>query len=177
LKVENVTSQSIASRAKLEEGDVIVSVNNHTVTTEQDFVRFLYADTSDRVAIVVLRDDEEVTLYIEPAWLVEETVTTNVGGWLGVDLDDRYRRDVVVRMVHRNSPAERAGLRAGDAILSVDDREIDSPTHLGQVIGGMRPGSTVELEVERNGRVRFVEATLGERAEVSRRTEVRPQRR
>jgi S1-C subfamily serine protease len=76
----------------------------------------------------------------------------------------------VVLKVHPNSPAQRAGLRGDDLILSVNGEEIHSPEHLGQVIGQMNPGTLVEVEVERNRQTQVYEATLGRRENVSQRT-------
>ena len=172
LEVTNISSQSIASKADFEEGDIIISVNDHRVTTHDEFVRWLFVDTDERITIIVLRDDREVTLYLEPEVIFEET-TVAQGGWLGVDLYERHRQAAIVQRIHPDSPAERAGLRADDMILTVDGEPIDSPQHLGQVIGGMAPGSQVEIEVDRNRQTRVVDATLGRKEEVTRRTEIR----
>lgn len=173
LKINNITSRSIASRAEFHEGDIIVSVHDHRVTSQRDFIRYIDLDADERIPVVVLRDDREVTVYLDPTVIREEIVVSG-HGWLGVDLEDRERRAAVIYSVHPGSPAERAGLRSGDLILAVEGTEIRSPEHLGEVIGGMRPGTEVEIEVDRNRRSMFVDATLGEKQQVAtRRTEIR----
>lgn len=49
------------------------------------------------------------------------------------------------------SPAEKAGLRYGDVIVSVNGAELDLDHPLPALIGGFRKGSTVELVVIRDG--------------------------
>jgi C-terminal processing protease CtpA/Prc len=173
LKINSVASRSIASRADFQDGDVIVSVNDNRVTSQRDFIRYIDLNATNRIPVVVLRDDRQVTVYLDPTVIREEVVVSG-HGWLGVDLEDRERRAAVVYRVHPESPAAEAGLRSGDVILAVDGTDIRSPQHLGEVVGDMRPGSDVEIEVERNRRSIFLDATLGEKQEVaSRRTEIR----
>ena len=59
-----------------------------------------------------------------------------------------FGHEVVV--VRAGSPAERAGLRAGDVIRSVDGRSAANPGELAGLLRG-NPGSTVTLGVERGG--------------------------
>ncbi len=58
----------------------------------------------------------------------------------------------LVSNVMRGSPAERAGLRAGDVISRVNDHAISSGTELRNRIGMMRPGEEVRLQVQRDGK-------------------------
>jgi C-terminal processing protease CtpA/Prc len=176
LKISKVSSQTVASKAAFKEGDVIISVNDHDVTSQSDFFHWIHAAPDERIVVVVLRDDREVPLYLEPDILFQETTVSQGGAWLGVDLYDRFTRAAVVLKVHPGSPAQRAGLRGDDLIVSVNGQEITSPEHLGQVIGQMRPGDQVEIEVERNRRSQLVDATLASRQSVTQRTEVVPGR-
>ncbi len=152
---------------------MIVSVNDHRATTDRDFVRWINANRGDRITVIVLRDGREVPVYLEPDVLFQETVVSQ-NAWLGVDLEDRVSDAAKVRKIHPNSPAQRAGMRSGDVILMVERVKIDSPEHLGQVIGKMRPGDEVEIQVERNRQTQVVDATLGRRESVSQSTGVVP---
>ena len=80
--------------------------------------------------------------------------------FLGVTLDEEAQNGVWVTGVYPNSPAEQAGLRRGDEILSVDDQDIDSYHELVDVLSQKSPGEEVSLEIDRNGRQRMVDATL-----------------
>ncbi|HET7275927.1 MAG TPA: trypsin-like peptidase domain-containing protein [Longimicrobiaceae bacterium] len=50
-----------------------------------------------------------------------------------------------------NAPAERAGLKPGDVIVSVEGEEIERTNELQRVIASMRPGETVHVGVIRYG--------------------------
>lgn len=80
--------------------------------------------------------------------------------FLGVTLDEEAQNGVWITGVYPNSPAEQAGLRRGDEILSVDDQDIDSYHELVSVLSQKSPGEEVSLEIDRNGRQRMIDATL-----------------
>ncbi len=61
-----------------------------------------------------------------------------------------------------NSPATKAGIEAGDVIVSVDGNAIKDARELSRRIGSMSPGETVRLGVLRSGKERTVSLTLGE---------------
>ena len=71
---------------------------------------------------------------------------------------------VAVESVLKNSPAERAGLRPGDQVLSVDDRDIatwDLP-EITALFDDGEPGRKVPLRVLRDGREKQVKMRLDE---------------
>lgn len=87
-------------------------------------------------------------------------------GWLGVRLDAVSRevaiaqglpapRGAVVMSLTSEfghaSPAEAAGVKVGDIIIRWDDREVSGPAQLIQMISNTAAGSSVKLEVLRNG--------------------------
>jgi serine protease Do len=59
---------------------------------------------------------------------------------------------VLVRDMYEDSSAYRAGLQLNDIILSVDGKDISDAGQLQRLIVGLRVGSTVTIEVLRNGR-------------------------
>jgi S1-C subfamily serine protease len=61
------------------------------------------------------------------------------------------------------SPAEAAGLQAGDIITAVDGKVVDSTHPLDLVISGFTPDKTVTLDVSRNGQPTTISLTLGTR--------------
>lgn len=70
------------------------------------------------------------------------------------DIDGRLRRGVEVRVVLAGKPAEKAGLRVGDVILTLDGQELDpaaAAEDFGRRIRLMGPGHQTALEVERAG--------------------------
>lgn len=64
--------------------------------------------------------------------------------------------------VFPGSPAERAGLQAGDIIVSVDGQQLSADSDLSTLILPHAPGDTISLRVLRDNSTREVEVTLGE---------------
>ena len=69
---------------------------------------------------------------------------------------------VVISQIMKGSPAEKAGLRAGDVILKVDGKVVNNSGDLHNIVGLLRVGKKVDLEIARNDKVRTVEAVITE---------------
>lgn len=68
----------------------------------------------------------------------------------------------LISEVVQGGPAEQAGLKVGDVIQAVDDREILSSGELPSIVGMSVPGSSIDITVWRNGKPRVLKATLGD---------------
>jgi membrane-associated protease RseP (regulator of RpoE activity) len=84
--------------------------------------------------------------------------------WLGISYEVRWLErggqcepQVVVESVVQGSPAERAGLRSGDAILALDGHA-DPAGRLPYLAGRLVPGDSVRLRVFRSGSIREIAA-------------------
>ncbi len=97
-----------------------------------------------------------------------------IRGWLGVALAPLGRQDaellglqsdqgVAVTQIIANSPAEMAGLRSGDVILSWNGESIADPTSLSRLVAATRTGSKAEIEVARRGTTIKSTVIVGER--------------
>lgn len=67
----------------------------------------------------------------------------------------------LVTEVLAGTPADRAGLRRGDLITSVEGNEVQSMVELAGEVRATPPGTRVVLEIVRNGAAGEVEATIG----------------
>jgi S1-C subfamily serine protease len=84
--------------------------------------------------------------------------------YLGVTTSDRERASgALVAETAEGGPAVRAGLRAGDVILTVDRRRVRGPADLTAAIEDQRPGRRVTIEYRRGQRTRSAEVVLGVR--------------
>ncbi|PYQ14794.1 MAG: hypothetical protein DMH00_00950 [Acidobacteria bacterium] len=110
-------------------------------------------------------------------------------GFLGIslrnvttDLKDAFGlRDThgaLVESVTKGLPGDRAGLRAGDVILGVDGKNVNTMDELVKIISSREPGSRVRLSVLRDGRPMAVTARLEDRGQhmnASRRAQNEPE--
>jgi serine protease Do len=85
-------------------------------------------------------------------------------GWTGILLESFPGREgVAVSALSPGGPAERAGLKAGDVIRSIDGRPVKSVRQLQKTILLARVGDRISLEVEREGEKITIPVTIGER--------------
>jgi S1-C subfamily serine protease len=70
---------------------------------------------------------------------------------------------VFVTEVVSDGPAEAAGLRMGDVVLSLGDKPLGSVPELLAALSEMKIGQEVVVKVRRNGRLEEVHVTLGTR--------------
>ncbi|MEE4210335.1 MAG: trypsin-like peptidase domain-containing protein, partial [Parvularcula sp.] len=78
-----------------------------------------------------------------------------------VGLDDRS--GALVANVSEGSPAEKAGLQAGDIILELNGEAIDSSTALTRRVGNLPPGEKVRVKAFREGKERTFRVELARR--------------
>jgi Do/DeqQ family serine protease len=76
-----------------------------------------------------------------------QAVTGDIARSLGLDRPE----GVLLADVYPGSAAARAGLKQGDAVLTVDGQPVDDETSLNYRIGTRRPGETVTLGYQRGG--------------------------
>jgi serine protease Do len=69
---------------------------------------------------------------------------------------------VLVRGVEEGSPAEKAGIEAGDIITRFDGKPIEKPADLPRAVGNTKPGSQVSLTVFRRGATQDLKVTVAE---------------
>jgi serine protease Do len=72
---------------------------------------------------------------------------------------------VVVREVAPGSPAEQAGLQAGDVIVGVGGKQVASPSDAVNAIRGASKDHAVALRIIRNGEPLFVGVNLDQSSE------------
>ena len=95
-------------------------------------------------------------------------------GWLGVSLQNLDEdlatglglgtaTGVLLSEVHRNEPADKAGLRPGDLIQTIDGTSVGDSSDLIRLIGRHRAGDKVAVGLMRDGATKTITARLGKR--------------
>jgi len=93
-------------------------------------------------------------------------------GWLGVQiqpvteeiaesLDLKEKHGALVAGVEPGSPAEHAGIKRGDVIVSMNGEKLDDFKDLPRLVAKAKAGNESTFEVERQGKTRNIEVKIG----------------
>ncbi|MGI9514789.1 MAG: PDZ domain-containing protein, partial [Anderseniella sp.] len=113
------------------------------------------ASTAEAI-IADLKDDGNVTR----GWLGVQIqkVSEDIASSIGLDKPT----GTLVSAVTDGSPADKSGLRTGDTILKVDGADVKSPKELSRAVAKIKPGTSVEMTVFRDGKERDIKVSIGE---------------
>jgi regulator of sigma E protease len=162
--VGEVAPESIAAQGGLRNNDQIVSVGGKRVETLEAAVLGIIDDLVDdaTIALVVRGEDgseRNVTLHAgERSRSLTEPDALFPG--LGFQVGRPPVRAIIADIVPGSAGA-RAGLQAGDEILSLDGEAIESSTHLTALVRTMA-NKTVDVGVRRDGSLRHIPVTVEE---------------
>jgi serine protease Do len=136
----------------------VIGVNTAIFSPSGGSVGIAFAIPADTVRTVVgqLKDKGAVTrgwigVQIQP-------VTDDMADSLGL----QKAEGALVAEPQEGSPAVKAGIKAGDVIISVDGKTVKDARDLAKRIGAMAPGTSVKLEIVRDGKSQAFSLTLGE---------------
>jgi serine protease Do len=174
--VSGVQDGSPAARAGIKAGDIITQYDGQKVGTSADLPKLVAATTVGRqVPVTVVREGKAVALNVTIAQLDEpgqpvvaqaeeekgalgltvETVTPSMAK--GLKLAEP--RGVLVRGVRSGSPAESAGVRAGDVITEVNHKAVADAAQMQQALDKNPKGAPVVVMITRDGSNLYVAMT------------------
>ncbi len=178
--ISDVLADSPAKRAKLERGDVILEYDGRQVESPTQF-RNLVAQTAigKKVRIRLLRSgkvlEPEATIAEQPKSMArgklepEDEEVRSAGAFAGVEARDltaevarRFnlprddRGGVVVVRVADGSPAEEAGIQAGDVIIEINRKHVTNQRDFMRAVEELAPKESALVLVLRNGRSSYL---------------------
>jgi len=138
----------------------VIGVNTAVSTTGQGLGFAIPIDVARPIMQQAL-DGQELTrpwigvyyVPVDPALAAEQDLPVEYGALIGGGGGDA---------IFPGSPAEDAGLQAGDIVVSVNDEQLGADTDLATLILPHAPGDTITLRVLRDNSAREVQVTLGE---------------
>lgn len=141
-------------------GDTWEKLNPRGLETVTTFVARLVSAAASRTP-----PPAYVKIQAPPAPAAGATGSRGYGPFFGVvpDFAEPERPGVKISGVRPGSPAERAGVRAGDIIVRFAGVTVKTLDDLTFALRGRRPGDHVEVMILRDGEERVVRATLEER--------------
>jgi len=117
------------------------------------------------IAMVTSSDGSLAT----PAWMIERVALDLIAlgvtshAWLGLETDNGpSSRALTIDKIAPGSPAERAGLRVGDYVDSVNGEEVLGDHSLWTAVETSRPGDELEIMITRFGDQHILNVTLDE---------------
>ncbi len=93
-------------------------------------------------------------------------------GWLGIEPQDLppdaaqalgLKGGCYVAGILRNSPGDRGGVRPGDVLLAINGTVLSTATQALAQFASTRPGQTIHLKLQRNGRDLTLDVQVGKR--------------
>ncbi len=137
----------------------VIGINNAIFSPSGGSVGIGFAIPAEIAAPIVeqLRDGRE----IERGYLGVrlQPIDEDFAASLGL----QKRRGELAQTVEDNSPAAKAGLRAGDILTKVNGKEVTADQTVSFLVANLQPGATVPVEVLRDGKRTTINVTLGKR--------------
>jgi serine protease Do len=174
--VAEVTPDSPAAKAGLKPMDLVVAYGDRPIGAMHDLTRAV-ADTRPGSSreLKIYRDGKERSVTVRIAALeapdrpakVANPLTSSSGqvsleGGLGLHVAEDNQGRPFIADVLSNSPAEEAGLRAGDRLLMINQMNIASPQDARDAVAQAKKNGreAILVQIERNGSKLFVGVPL-----------------
>lgn len=173
--IASCPAKSPARLAGLRVEDTIVEIDGIPITRQSQLRHALGPRVAgDTIHVVVERapDSSRFETTIELVAQIDPYVRPDLGllpmrpTGTADDPRDPAGSGVVVRYVFPDSPAAQSGLRAGDRLVGINDRDIDSTETLREVVIGFDPGDSIAVRVVREDQPLTLPLVLGQSAAI-----------
>ncbi|MFA6216250.1 MAG: Do family serine endopeptidase [Candidatus Omnitrophota bacterium] len=165
--VANLLKNGPADKAGIKEGDCIKSFDGKPINNSRDLLDSVgKSQVGRRAKVVVIRDKKETALTVEVGERPEDVETLALPGarmqasrmWRGLSVENinpvnaqKFRIEdqegVVVKVVDAQSPADQAGIVAGDVIFEVNKQPVRNVQDYQRVTGNLK--GTVVIRTSR----------------------------
>lgn len=154
IQTDAVLNQGNSGGALVDSNGILLGITN---------ANFQVRDSRNRVRNV---DGINFAVPYELAKRVMDEIISNgrvIRGQLGfIGSENRNRPGIDVTAVAKGSPADTAGLKPGDIIVAIDGVRLESAAKTLDMIAETAPGTTLKLEISRNGDPLVISATVAE---------------
>ena len=166
--IAQVREKSSAARAGLQQGDILVALDQHPVRDRQGYEALLndYAP-GDAILFALVRNGKPLELKVVAEEFSTEQAVTFAYQEFGLYIEELTPRltaqydlqateGVVVTKVQKNSAAANVGVEPGDLIRQIDARPIAKLADLRQALAAAQEKSSVVFLVQRGNRGYYV---------------------
>ncbi len=187
--INDVVADGPAEDAGLRNEDVIVKFDDKRIRKTTDLTRAVQRrNPGEKVEVEIVRDKKKRKMKIKIGRKTQDyyseefddqskrpksfSFRINRGVWLGVrlaelnkDLAEYFevdeREGVLVLSVEDESPADLAGLKAGDVLLEIEGRRVRDEEDVQDRISNREVGDEIEIKFKRKGRNESIQVELG----------------
>ena len=185
--VTNVTKGEAAEKAGIKKYDVIQYFNGEKMRRPDDLVEAVRENKpGSKVKIKLVRDgkDKELTVTLGEfkfkshsfKWKDKDGkkfLFVSGRAFLGVHLQDldkdlaeyfgvKKDEGVLILKVSKDTPAEKAGLKAGDVIVKFNDKKIANAGDVPEILADLKKGDKADIQIIRHKKTKTVTAELDE---------------
>ncbi len=139
--IGHVASGTPASEAGIQAGDRIVAIGGVEEPSWDDILAKEFASAQKPLALIIERDGRRLELEVTPR--LDDKTGVGYAGW-------SEEREIQIAGILEGMDAERAGLKPGDTIISIDGRPIRSAPSVNEIIKESK-GEPVEVIYSRDG--------------------------
>jgi serine protease Do len=136
----------------------VVGINSQIVSRSGGFMGISLAIPIDEAMMVVAQLQENGRVTRGRLGVQIGEVSQEVAQAIGLPKAE----GAMISAVMPDSPAQKAGIEAGDIVLKFDNKPIKKWSDLPRVVGSTKPDSSVKVEVWRKGKVVILTAKVGE---------------
>jgi serine protease Do len=134
----------------------VIGVNTAIVSPSGGSVGIAFAIPAENVSRIVSELKETGTVTRGYVGVQIQPITKEIAEGLGL----KEPGGALVAEVQADTPAAKAGIRSGDAILAVDGERLKDARDLSRRVAGKQPGATVKLQINREGKEQTVNVVL-----------------
>ncbi|HDZ15833.1 MAG TPA: DegQ family serine endoprotease [Methylophaga aminisulfidivorans] len=179
--VSRVVADSPAEKAGFKTGDVIIKFNDKEVDTSSDLPPIVGRTmVGKKVNVDIIRSNKPKTLKVTIEELpADEQLASNSPSKPGRFVDDRLSMEVadispkqreeldlakggVMVMKVEQGPAIKAGIRPGDVVLSLNNKEIKDPHHFVEIAKELPVNKPIPVLIQRGGGSQFLALEIKE---------------
>jgi membrane-associated protease RseP (regulator of RpoE activity) len=184
--VAQVVKDGAAEKAGIKKYDVIQYFNDEKMRRPDDLIEAVRANKAGaKVKIKLVRDakNQEVAVTLGEYKFKDLRIggkdgknvifLSKGGGYLGVHLQELNKdlagyfgvkegEGALILKVEKESPAQKAGLKAGDVIVKIGDEKVQAPADARKALAELKKDDRVDVTVIRQKKKQTVKAELGE---------------
>jgi len=171
--IKKVTAESPAEKAGLIADDLLMKIDGDKIYTVGQVRKMLELYEPDqKIKISYMREDQMNSCMLQ---LVEKKgIELPKRTYMGVFMDDMNEKlkeklkfeepfGIYISEVVKDSPADKAGLKAKDVLLTFADEKIYTSDQLIKMLKNFKPEDEVELKVHRGKKTKNLKIILGEK--------------